>query len=73
MATTKKPEEKKEAPLGYLQNKEGRVFIATTALMKQMKKSKFGLARITKPVYDKAIKDGGLTESLADFNDEDEI
>lgn len=62
---------KKTAPLGYLQNKEGRVFIATPELMKQAKKGKFGLMKITASVYEEAIKNGGMTEAMPDF-DEDE-
>lgn len=62
---------KKAAPLGYLQNKEGRVFIATPELMKQAKKGKFGLMKITASVYEEAIKNGGMTEAMPDF-DEDE-
>jgi hypothetical protein len=62
----------KNSKFGYLQNKEGRVFIATPPLMKQMTKGKFGLIRITKSVYDEAIENGGLAEPLPDFEDDDE-
>jgi hypothetical protein len=62
----------KATNFGYLQNKEGRVFIATPALIKQQKKNKFGLIRITKSVYDEAIENGGMAEPMPDFDDEDE-
>jgi hypothetical protein len=75
-ATQNKPQAKKAAAkatnFGYLQNKEGRVFIATPPLMKQQKKGKFGLIRITKSVYDEAIENGGLAEPMPDFEDDDE-
>lgn len=57
------------APMGYLKNKEGRVFIATPALVKQMQKGKFGLIRITKEVYDNAVKNGFMTEPEPELDD----
>jgi len=67
----KKEQSAKVAPYGYLQNKEGRVFIATRALKLQQKRNKFGLAMITKSAYDEAMENGGLTDAMPDF-DEDE-
>ena len=55
----------------YLQNKEGRVFIATSVLLKQAKKGKFGLTRITKSVYDEALENGGMTAAIEDMSEDD--
>ena len=72
-ATKKAPNQNSEAPYGYLQNTEGRVFIATAPLIKQMKKGKFGLMKITKSVYDEALANGGLADAIPDIDDESEI
>lgn len=70
MTAPKKKEVK--APTGlYMQNKQGRVFVATAALIKQAKKGKFGLVRITKSVYDEALKKGGMTDPIEDLPEED--
>jgi hypothetical protein len=69
---TKAKVAEKPAKFGYLQNKEGRVFVATPPLLKQQKKGKFGLIRITKSVYDEAMENGGLAEAIPDFEDDDE-
>jgi hypothetical protein len=76
MTTAKKPAtktaaEKSDAPFGYLQNTEGRVFIATAPLIKQMKKGKFGLIKITKSVYDEALANGGLADAIPDVDESD--
>lgn len=70
--TAKKPDEKKVVSGVFLQNKEGRVFVGTPPLIKQMSKGKFGLVRITKAVYDEAVKNGGMTEALPDTDDDGE-
>ena len=66
-----KPAADKKKLLGYLQNKEGRVFEATPLLLKQMKNGKFGLMRIKKETYDTAVKNGYMTDPIEDFEDED--
>jgi ERCC4-related helicase len=55
----------------YMQNGEGRVFVATPVLLKQAKKGKFGLTRITKSVFDEALKNGGMTAALEDMSEDD--
>ena len=55
----------------YMQNKEGRVFVATPELIKQAGKGKFGLVRISKSVYDEALKNGGMTAPIEDLPAED--
>lgn len=57
----------------YFQNTEGRVFIGDEFLIKQFKKRKFGLAKITAAVYEEAMANGGLTEPLdSDLDDEED-
>lgn len=57
----------------YFQNAEGRVFIGDEFLIKQFKKRKFGLARITAAVYEEAMENGGLTDPIdSDFDDEED-
>lgn len=57
----------------YFQNAEGRVFIGDEFLIKQFKKRKFGLARITAAVYEEAMENGGLTDPIdSDLDDEEE-
>lgn len=58
-----------EGPRVFFQNQEGRVFIGDEFLIKQFKKRKFGLARITKAVYEDAMANGGLTDPIEDFDD----
>lgn len=78
-ATPKKRSAKKAASatptnkLGYLQNKEGRVFIATESLVKQMRKQKFGLMKISKSVYEEALENGGLTDPIEEFDEEEDL
>lgn len=73
MATAKKKPDIKAA-LGYLQNRIGRVFVATPELHKQFKKGKLGLMKINKSTFDEAMKNGGMGEAEPDFEkNKDEI
>ena len=62
-----------DKPGVFFQNKEGRVFIGDEFLIKQFKKRKFGLARITRAVYEEAMENGGLTDPIEDFDEEEDI
>ena len=58
----------------YFQNTEGRVFMGDEFLIKQFKKRKFGLARITAAVYEEAMKNGGMTDPIdTDFDSDEEL
>jgi ribosomal protein L7Ae-like RNA K-turn-binding protein len=56
--------DKKES-FGFYQNKEGRVFTGTREIAKQARTNKFGLVRISKSIYDEAMKSkSGMTDPV---------
>lgn len=64
---------KKAAPMGYLQNKEGRVFVSNPILNKQRLKGKFGLIKISKSSFDEAMENGGMTDPIEDDGSEEDL
>jgi hypothetical protein len=72
-ATSKAVQAANQKPRVYLQNNEGRVFIADDVLIKQFKKRKFGLSRINEGVYLEAMENGGMTDPIIDDLNDDDI